>query len=243
VDKVAGKGLSANDYTTTEKTKLAAIGGSTFSATKVLINTNVDAGYSLDVNGSARIVGQLISDGGISTNTRIGEGSLGNNTTGEQNSALGQGSFFLNTTGSRNTAVGQAALYSNTSGNHNTAVGQTALFSNNVGGENTGIGRNAGRFSSGGGAGVSASERSVFIGADTKALANSQTNQIVIGWGATGNGSNTAQIGNANITNVATNGDFETLDAGDGLIVKTPDGTKRYKITINNSGQIIATQL
>jgi hypothetical protein len=41
VDKVAGKGLSANDYTNTEKTKLAAIGGSTFSATKVLINTNL----------------------------------------------------------------------------------------------------------------------------------------------------------------------------------------------------------
>jgi hypothetical protein len=39
--KFAGKGLSANDYTNTEKTKLAAIGGSTFSATKVLINTNL----------------------------------------------------------------------------------------------------------------------------------------------------------------------------------------------------------
>lgn len=36
-------------------------------------------------------------------------------------------------------------------------------------------------------------------------------------------------------------GTFESKVAGNGLILKTPDGTKRYKITINNSGAVIST--
>jgi hypothetical protein len=43
-------------------------------------------------------------------------------------------------------------------------------------------------------------DNSVFLGNRTKALADSQTNQIVIGYDATGLGSNTAILGNSSIT-------------------------------------------
>jgi hypothetical protein len=275
VDKIAGKGLSANDYTNTEKTKLAAIGGSTFSATKVLINTNVDAGYSLDVNGSARIVGQLISDAGVPSNTRLGNDAL-KLVTGTNNTAVGVSALQENTSGTGNVAVGNDALEKNKTGNNNIAIGLRALASGvlssnsvaiganalqfTVGGSNTAVGfsalkgntdgsgniafgNTAGRFVADGTTENTNSTNSVFIGNGAQTLGDNQANQIVIGSTAIGLGSNTAKIGNTSITKVATNGDFETLDAGDGLILKTPDGTKRYKITINNSGQIIATQL
>lgn len=38
-------------------------------------------------------------------------------------------------------------------------------------------------------------------------------------------------------------GDAETEEAGTGLIVKTPDGTKRYRISISNAGGVTATLL
>jgi hypothetical protein len=41
---------------------------------------------------------------------------------------------------------------------------------------------------------------SIFIGAFANALADSQTNQIVIGYNAIGAGSNTATLGNTSIT-------------------------------------------
>jgi hypothetical protein len=42
---------------------------------------------------------------------------------------------------------------------------------------------------------------SIFIGNNSRALSNNQTNQIVIGTNAQGNGSNTTTIGNLNTTN------------------------------------------
>lgn len=35
--------------------------------------------------------------------------------------------------------------------------------------------------------------------------------------------------------------DLENVTAGEGLILKTPDGTKRFKITVDNSGVIVST--
>ena len=42
----------------------------------------------------------------------------------------------------------------------------------------------------------------MLIGAETKPAADNETNQIIIGYGAKGNGSNTVQLGNTNITDV-----------------------------------------
>lgn len=38
-------------------------------------------------------------------------------------------------------------------------------------------------------------------------------------------------------------GDIETEQAGAGLILKTPDGAKRYRITVSDTGTVTATLL
>jgi hypothetical protein len=105
------------------------------------------------------------------------------------------------TVGNRfSTALGYRALFSNTIGVSNIGIGFEALFSNTTGSGNLGQGFQAGRFIANGSTANQTGSNSIFIGAETKALANGQTNQIVIGNGTTGNGSNTATIGNDSIT-------------------------------------------
>ena len=93
---------------------------------------------------------------GAQTNTSLGTGALGKNTTGTDNTALGFASLFENTTNSNNTAVGANtlganvaddntavganALSANSDGDANTATGFDALFSNQGGGFNTATG-------------------------------------------------------------------------------------------------------
>lgn len=97
--------------------------------------------------------------------------------------------------------------------------------------------------------------KSLFLGCDTKALGQSQENQIVIGYDATGLGSNTAVLGNASITTTALRGNVGIgttapssklqVSAGDvevdtiakGVILKSPDGT-RYRVTVANGGTL-----
>jgi len=196
----------------------------------LLINTTTDAGFKLDVNGTARISNTLQTDanaivngvnigrggGNIVSNTINGTNALQFNTSGGTNTALGGFTLRFNTTGGQNTAVGYFALYSN-NGNLNTAVGRNAMASNTTGGNNVGIGssaltdnttgsnnvgvgNSAGRYIDGGANELTIANNSVFLGAGTRALADNQTNQIVIGHSAIGAGSNTATIGNTSIT-------------------------------------------
>ena len=129
-------------------------------------------------------------------NTAVGYESLRNTTTGQYNTAIGQSSLFTNTTGSQNTALGLNALVFNTSGTSNVAVGLDGLMNNTTGSSNTAIGYNAGSHITGGSTPNTTASNSVFIGRDSKAAADGQTNQIVIGQNAVGNGSNTATFGN-----------------------------------------------
>jgi hypothetical protein len=132
-------------------------------------------------------------------NTAIGYQSLFYNTTGYQNTAIGYQSLYSNTTGGSNITIGYASLYSNISGNNNTAIGEETLYYNTTGLQNTVIGSGAGMFSHIEGIGVTNSNTSVFIGAITRPQSDNQTNQIVIGYGATGYGSNTITLGNNSI--------------------------------------------
>jgi hypothetical protein len=133
-------------------------------------------------------------------NTAVGYESLRNSTTGQYNTAIGQSSLFSNTSGSQNTAIGLNALVYNTTGGSNVAVGLDAILHNTTGSSNTAIGYNAGSHITGGTTPNTTSGTSIYIGRDTRAAADGQSNQIVIGHGATGNGSNTATIGNSSIT-------------------------------------------
>jgi hypothetical protein len=148
-------------------------------------------------------------------NAAFGESALDANTSGALNTAFGQNALTSNSTASANTAFGSSALLAATvngnstgvgsncllsaTGEKNTAIGSRALQGITTGFENEAIGFNAGRFIADGVTSNATSNKSIFIGADTKALANAQTNQIVIGHNAIGNGSNTATIGNSSI--------------------------------------------
>ena len=139
------------------------------------------------------------------SNTAIGESSLFRNTTGVSNTAIGVSALYANTTGYSNAAIGVSALGNNTTGNSNIAFGQSALGNNTTGGYNTAIGRSAGSLISNG-SNNTITNNSIFIGTDTRALADNQTNQIVIGYNAIGLGSNSVVLGNDSIVTTALKG-------------------------------------
>ena len=124
----------------------------------------------------------------------------------DTNTVVGRDALRNNTEGGSNTALGRSALISNTTGAENTAVGQGALRDNTTGGSNIVFGRDAGRRISNGN-NQTITNNSIFIGQDTRALANNQTNQIVIGHQAVGVGSNSVVLGNDSITKTILKGD------------------------------------
>jgi len=179
-------------------------------------------------------------------NTAIGRQAMAGGTGGQYNVAIGPMALYLNTN-FQNTAVGFGALRTTTGGGGNTAIGGGAMNNNTTGYYNTAVGHDAGyRISNGNNLNVA--YESIFIGQDTRANADSETNQIVIGRGAIGNGSNTITLGNTNSTHLylpglqtgATAGDVLTFD-GTKIALATPSGgspspSVAFKATSNISG-------
>ncbi len=186
---------------------------STYLAGNVLINTTTDAGFKLDVNGTARVVGQATIQGmtvglggGANTNSvAIGLAALINNSSGTSNTAVGSSTLNALTSGSANTAIGFSSL-GGTNGTNNTGVGNSSLRNITSGSLNTAVGAEAGRYISDGVTNLTSSDNSVFLGMSARPLANSQTNQIVIGHNAIGAGSNTATLGNTSIVDTILRG-------------------------------------
>jgi hypothetical protein len=139
--------------------------------------------------------------------TAIGTGALYANTTGSFNIAMGQGALGSNTTGGLNTGLGQSALNANTTGGNNVGVGQASLSLNTTGSNNIAIGVNAGRNIASGSANT-ITNTSIYIGENTRASSDNQTNQIVIGHSSIGLGSNTTIIGNSSTVITAIYGDI-----------------------------------
>jgi hypothetical protein len=133
-------------------------------------------------------------------NTAVGSQALVLNTTGTSNTSIGNGAGRNNTTGDNNSFLGSLSGADNTTGSSNVAVGLTALSRNITGGQNTAIGRDAGRWIADGVTNNTNTNSSIYIGFFSKANADNQSNQIVIGHNATGQGSNTVTIGNSDIT-------------------------------------------
>ena len=140
------------------------------------------------------------------------------NTSGSFNNFIGYFAGSQNTTGGNNNFIGSSAGSSNTTGNSNNFIGNSAGFQNTTGSENVAIGVDAGRQIAAG-SNNTIMNSSIYIGNGTRANANDQTNQIVIGHNAIGLGSNTAQLGNTSIAQVGLgNIKFKTspaLGAGD----------------------------
>lgn len=134
------------------------------------------------------------------SNSFFGVSAGASNTTGTFNTAIGASSLRINTTGTSNAAFGGESLELNTTGGSNSVFGTSAFRNNTTGSNNTIIGRNAGRFIADGTTALAIADNSVFLGFDTRANADNQTNQIVIGNQAIGLGSNTTVIGNSSTT-------------------------------------------
>ncbi|MEM0575146.1 hypothetical protein [Flavobacterium polysaccharolyticum] len=195
-------------------------GQSIFGSTDLTISSGISIPHLESNNGDKTVWNNGKKD--IESNTVYGEGTLRLNTTGINNTATGKNALYSNTTGDGNTANGKTSLYSNTEGGANTANGldalhlnttgnnnigngYAALYYNTTGSENVAIGGNAG--SALGNHNMNTiTNNSVFLGYYSRALANNQTNQIVIGHTAVGAGSNTVTIGNTSIVRTVISG-------------------------------------
>lgn len=142
---------------------------------------------------------------------------LNNGTNTFQNTIIGfEAASRTNLLDSRNTVVGAAALKGASGGDtnsNNTALGALALFVlQGGGGNNTAIGNqslnslengsNMVAVGNDAGSSVVSGSNSIFIGegSDTLTFVSASENEIVIGAGVTGKGSNTVTLGNSSIT-------------------------------------------
>ncbi len=135
-----------------------------------------------------------------SYNTIIGYGAFAANTLGFFNVAAGTYAMANNTIGERSVALGHAAMRYGTSASYNVAVGGFSLAGLTTGIRDIAIGADAGRFIADGTTPNQTSSYSCYLGEQTKALANGDENEIVLGYNATGFGSNSAAYGNSSIT-------------------------------------------
>ena len=162
------------------------------------------------VNAGNLTMGSTAAAGHESSyNSFMGVNAGYSNTTGNDNAFMGMHAGYSNTTGYYNTFIGTSAGSSNTTGYYNTFMGTSAGYSNTTGVYNTFIGTNAGYYLADGSTGNQTSANSVFVGFDTKAAAVGGTNEIVIGYSAIGNGSNSVTLGNTSITKTILRGNVE----------------------------------
>jgi hypothetical protein len=154
----------------------------------------------------------FIGSGGVSSsfggvaglyNYGYGTNALASVTFGESNIAIGFNALSSSTTSQRNIAIGSYTLASAIDGVNNVAIGENALqyASASAGGTagNVAVGGSAGRFF-----GINTpntgSANSIYLGYVTKTGQKDASNEIVIGFNATGLGSNTVVLGNSSIT-------------------------------------------
>jgi hypothetical protein len=165
-----------------------AVGNSALTTCQGACNSNTAVGY-YTLSG--------LTTGANST--AMGDNALVSDTTG-QNDAFGMLAGEFITTGSANVAVGYEALMgatgAKTTGSDNTAVGYTALnLVQGASAGNTALGEAAGST-------ITTGSNDLYLGYATVASGATVTNEIAVGEGVTGAGSNTAVIGNASVTDV-----------------------------------------
>ena len=158
------------------------------------------------------IAGITANTTNFSNSLLIGQSSTGILSSADYNVGVGYGVFSSLTSGTGNMANGYNALNSLTAGTGNVAIGRQVLSKITTGSKNVGIGRQAGIQIVGGSVGGTSlvnGNNNTYIGAETVPSAVDASNETVIGYGATGLGSNYAVIGNADVTRV-----YAAQDAG-----------------------------
>ena len=218
-------GSGTNDNTAIGTYTLAGsiTGGSNVAVGNNSLRNNTSANYNVGVGYESL---KNTTTGG--NNTAIGHGSMQSNTSGDVNTAVGENSLISNTIGRYNTAIGVQAQEQNTTGAQNTAIGVAAIDRNTAGNYNAVLGAFSGRYIADNTTYNTAIDNSVLVGALSRPLANNANNEIVIGYNAIGNGSNTVTLGNTSITNVKTSGTITSA----GLAVSGDVAVNTNKFTI-----------
>lgn len=181
-------------------------------------DVNVDGRIDLNDGGYNVFIGDLSGineDGTINYNVGIGYNALNQNQGGQNSVVIGAFANDADTISYDVVAIGYQALSSN-NGSNNTVIGTYAGANNTSGFQNTVLGHLAMRYNTtgytnvviGSGAANNQSDNStltdlrnsVFIGNSVKSDGNAQSNQIVIGANAVGDGSNTIRLGDGNVT-------------------------------------------
>lgn len=162
--------------------------------------------------------------------------------------AGGQASTHLQ----RNVGIGYQALYSlsdsdGTSGGDNVGIGAWSLMNLGVSRRNVGIGTLAGRYQANGSTALTDAENSVYIGYNAMGKDNSDSNSIVIGSEAAGQGANTVVLGNDSITDTYLQGTVHaaidrltTVDGSPSTLMLT-DNTTDMTLT-GSDGDLIFDQ-
>lgn len=161
----------------------------------------VDSSYINVGIGSQLMVGSTGYSKKLSYNVAVGSNIMYRKRIGDYNSIYGHYTLYNDSSGIGNTISGYEAMRSSYNGNYNTVSGYGSLYNLNGSSYNIGLGFNSGKFLLNGSSANTRSQKSIYIGADTKSKTANDSNQIVIGYGALGNGTNTVTIGNADITN------------------------------------------
>lgn len=182
---------------------------------------NVAIGHA-DASGIAP--GQNLTQG--NGNVLVGSGAGASLQDGDISVAIGNQSLNSCVSSSSNTAIGNQSLFLCT-GSFNVALGSTAGRNITNSSTNTFIGDSAGAYA---GASPSTSANSsctqcVYLGASSRAISGGgATNEIVIGYNATGNGSNSVTLGHTTITDTYLRGDIH-LENSPSIYFSTVTGT------------------
>ena len=202
--------LEASSLLFDDGTRIGVGAASTGGRFEVRAQGSLSTDIAFRVRNSANSRDSLIANGagdvynngaaGFQTNTFFGE-NVGRSVTGNHNTCFGYLALRVNNSSlGTNTAFGSNALSNNGSGDNNTCIGAFSLEASISGSRNVAIGSSAGRSIASFHTSNFDVNQSIFIGCESRALASGQTNQIVIGFSATGDGSNSVVIGNSSIT-------------------------------------------
>ncbi len=146
------------------------------------------------------------------SNTFIGYRTGYKNTTGFKNDFICVSAGYENISGNYNSFFGNASGQKNTTGDFNVFFGHYSGHNNTIGNQNVAIGQTAGAYQNDGSTPLETPEFSIYLGSISKSGSDPAggedviTNEIVIGYSAIGNGSNTITLGNSSITDTYING-------------------------------------
>jgi hypothetical protein len=227
-----GGSIADNEIAVGASTANTIEGNSYFSYVPLTLDGSV-ASARLKVRGRLEMSDDLISG---TANLYVGFGAGGTSSQGS-NTGVGLGALTdqvsgVSGQGSKNCALGLSALYNLTLGAANIGIGYQSLFGLIGTGQNdnTAVGTNAAMYYSTGTDQLTQSSQGVYIGSDTRASANNISNEIAIGYGAVGGGSNTITLGNSSVDLLripglgSTDGHVLTYSDTDGGIVLAAGG-------------------